>query len=1232
MKRFYYKLLFSLIYVLAFILLPDQINAQSSRINKGLYGGAADDLTFSSYNNRLFAAVQTPGSLFVSSDNGSNWKQAFPNDSLEFSGGTRGWGGGGRQVLANSIGWVALRTQQHGGTLTAAVVSWTGGDSGTYKTLVDGYYFNTYIKPGAGSQNVNAIAISDNWIYVGLGYYITRFMDTTTLRAHTIRLKTDTVWNATGDKTIQSIAVSANSTGYPFYYVTQAGELFKYNGTVVSKITLPGSTTAEYIYTHGKHWGGDTIFLSARQSGTVKIYRSYNAGSSWTEITPGSGTNWPLHDCDYSSSFPSGIQTSSNGLALAFPGGGISYDLGATWTDHLLPDNAMCVKPSDTAIVFGSYGTGVAKSTGGREGTFTKTDNVGLSAIKISHIGTNTWHGVYYVASNGGLGYTTAYFNNAVSAPNKWKAPYGDFPISGVGDDGGVTCVAIDPYDSLHVIAGYSGGFEKTTTGPSGFSNVVPSGWDGGSPNYDANVQAILFVTSSIVLAVTGTGSNALPCSTCTYGNIWRSTDGGSNWTKVTPSNFRQGTCLAKGPYSTSTIYAGQGYYDANYGTVQGNLWKSTDQGATWSYVNSGPESTYDTTTNHPIYDIAVDPRGQDTIWVAAGRNTSYSFAKSTNAGASWSTTSRSGDGAFSSVMITKSDPDIIHVSDRTNLYRYNSILNTSTKTYDGLPGDFIPDLEEGSVLMATYTGLWALSTPDGSISSSWTGTGTWNTSANWSNGIPYDVVDAEITSGNVTISANATANTVTIKAGTSVTLSNGFSLTADTLTIESTSSNTGAFVDQNSSSGFTGYANIGRYLTGGTLGSEDGILHFVSSPVSNFDISGLIDASKGNFNVYQYNSTTPGWERVFAGSSMSSGRGYSVAYNANKNLTFSGSLQCGNYSVGVSGSNNVWNLIGNPYSSPISLTNFLTNNTTIYSTAYFWDQSAAYNASDYASRNSLGGTSSSANGRSPSENLAVGQAFFVQSNGTGSSVTSNNSWRNTTQPSFFVPEDDVLRFKLAVTNPDKAYNEILIGFVKDATEGFDNLYDAFKLNGNQTLSLSMKIIGDTHNFIIQGLPIDLKQKTVPLTLNAGISGNYKFSNVLMEGLENYEIKLFDAHANKTIDILKDSYDVYLDKGVYINRFSLIFNQINTSSDNCISDKNCKNYSIYSLENEMDIYFSKKSNVEQIQIIDMTGKIVYDEKPDESFILKIPTTGLSGVYILNLFGKDYNYTEKIFVQ
>jgi len=70
-------------------------------INLGLYGGKSVDLTYCITNNRLFAAVETPASLFNTDDSCTTWTQPFPIDSLEYNSSQQGWDGGANEVLSN---------------------------------------------------------------------------------------------------------------------------------------------------------------------------------------------------------------------------------------------------------------------------------------------------------------------------------------------------------------------------------------------------------------------------------------------------------------------------------------------------------------------------------------------------------------------------------------------------------------------------------------------------------------------------------------------------------------------------------------------------------------------------------------------------------------------------------------------------------------------------------------------------------------------------------------------------------------------------------------------------------------------------------------------------------------------------------------------------------------------------------------------------------------------------
>jgi len=242
-----------------------------------------------------------------------------------------------------------------------------------------------------------------------------------------------------------------------------------------------------------------------------------------------SKTQWALQNADYNPDWVS-LMPISNGLRLSYPGVEKSDNLGDSWSSHMLPDNATATHPVDTSYVIGSKNKGPKLSTDGAMGTFNTVDNEGHAAVSITKIARRDAD-IYYVATKAGLGYTVAYHDPAVTGIDQWIAPYGDFPIDGVGTDSGVTGVAVDPDDELHVVVGATNGFYITTTGPTGFVHVMPAGWDSGTP-YDYSITDVKFITSDTIVAVSGTGSNRLPVPTAEYGNIWISYDGGATWYK----------------------------------------------------------------------------------------------------------------------------------------------------------------------------------------------------------------------------------------------------------------------------------------------------------------------------------------------------------------------------------------------------------------------------------------------------------------------------------------------------------------------------------------------------------------------------------------------------------------------------------------------------------------------------------------------------------------------------
>ncbi len=119
-------------------------------------------------------------------------------------------------------------------------------------------------------------------------------------------------------------------------------------------------------------------------------------------------------------------------------------------------------------------------------------------------------------------------------------------------------------------------------------------------------------------------------------GGVWKTTDGGIHWHNVSDGHMNAGVigALAVAPSDPNVIYAGTGepFPRGNMATGNG-LWKSTDDGKTWTHV--GLDDT------RVIASIVVDPRNADHVYVAAlghvfGPNKERGVYESTDGGAHW--------------------------------------------------------------------------------------------------------------------------------------------------------------------------------------------------------------------------------------------------------------------------------------------------------------------------------------------------------------------------------------------------------------------------------------------------------------------------------------------------------------------------------------------------------------------------------------------------------------------
>ena len=1234
----------NIILIVLLISSTSTIVAQSSGevINLGLYGGASQDFSWAYQTNRIFSSVETPASLFYSDDTCATWIQPFHKDSLEFitDTKTRGWGGGGRTVVSNWTGWVALITAEQGGTLSSSVVSFNNGDSSTFRTAYDGYLLHQQDPSFNDNTNPSAIAISDSWLYIGLTNALTRINDTSTYGPHNILLKLDTVSSNTN---INWLAVSSDPTGYPVLMVAnvpgnQSGKLYSYDGSSITEITGTGIMPThgfERIFIHPADTSLDTLIVSTVNETTNlrKLYSSYDGGSAWTDITPGGfETQWALQNADYNPDWVS-LMPISNGLRLSYPGVEKSDNLGDSWSSHMLPDNATATHPVDTSYVIGSKNKGPKLSTDGAMGTFNTVDNEGHAAVSITKIARRDAD-IYYVATKAGLGYTVAYHDPAVTGIDQWIAPYGDFPIDGVGTDSGVTGVAVDPDDELHVVVGATNGFYITTTGPTGFVHVMPAGWDSGTP-YDYSITDVKFITSDTIVAVSGTGSNRLPVPTAEYGNIWISYDGGATWSKTAPSDidgsgntvdYEQGNATVVGFGTSDTIiYVASGYWDNSDPKAGGQLWKSYDFGGTWSFINYGPTGLNGGTTLMPIYDIDVHPNpdSNEVLYIASGENLDYAFCKTIDGGTTYEYLNVSGHGAFSSVLVKKTDPFIVNVAARRNLFRYNSLLNSTTTVFTGLPGEFVPDLETGSVLLGTTTGLYKLVEDPGSVTTIWNGDGNWTDDSKWSNGVPYDIANTIIESGTINIDYFGKSNDISVKSGAAITINSDKSLIINgDFTLESDENGYASFID-NGSFSVSGEVKVERYIT-------DDQWHYITPPVSNAQANVFTGLWLEYWN--EHNNT---WAPITSTTEdLLAGKGYKTWASSGSTgsviLEFPGILNTGNYNpeITLSGDPDAvgWNLIGNSFPSAIDwgtennpVSGFIRTN--VDNTIYYWT------GIQYATYNPSGDGVGTNGGR---QYIASMQGFFIHANASSPVLTIPQESRTHNLQEFREIKSGVQSLSLTVYSSDYS-DELVVNINENATNAFDKQFDAYKLYG---IDIAPQLYSSTETEIlsVNNLPFVDQSVNVPIGF---IPGSTETHTIKASGVENFDetviVSLEDIKESITINLRADSvYTYFASPGDDPNRFILHI------------DANTVDIEQFDRPNEILIYLSDRNIVVEntqgniltgeIKVFDLLGRLQFAEDLGRSTKQTFEPFLRSGTYIAMICNKTEIQTKKLIIK
>ncbi|MFY7810198.1 MAG: T9SS type A sorting domain-containing protein [Flavobacterium sp.] len=209
-----------------------------------------------------------------------------------------------------------------------------------------------------------------------------------------------------------------------------------------------------------------------------------------------------------------------------------------------------------------------------------------------------------------------------------------------------------------------------TPMGP--FSHVNTGSWSSGQGR--VNIVEVDPVNPSIIYMGTPAGG------------IWKSINGGGNWSPLTDNLPQIGVSgIAIDPSNNNIIYIATGDKDAGDSYSVG-IYKSINGGETWSATGL----TY-TTTNKRIGDIKIHPTNTQILWAA----TSDGVMKTINGGANW-TNVVSGNFSQGSIRLKPGNSNIIYAVSKNAFFRSTNAGDTFTQVSTGLPltgGRFVMDV-----------------------------------------------------------------------------------------------------------------------------------------------------------------------------------------------------------------------------------------------------------------------------------------------------------------------------------------------------------------------------------------------------------------------------------------------------------------------------------------------------------------------------------------------------------
>jgi len=272
------------------------------------------------------------------------------------------------------------------------------------------------------------------------------------------------------------------------------------------------------------------------------------------------------------------------------------------------------------------------------------------------------------------------------------------------------------------------------------------------------------------------------------------------------------------------------------------------------------------------------------------------------------------------------------------------------------------------------------------------------------------------------------------------------------------------------------------------------------------------------------YFESVQGWDEtnsngydttITVSSAITPGKGYWVylgnGATSTTDMTWnvSGTPVTGNVNIPLSSSAQAgFNLIANPYASPISWTKLRNANSSVNNATYIYNADGPY----VTFVNGVG-----TNGGN--DVIAMGQGFYVEATGATNltatedvKVEFNTNANQLLKGSSSSPSQDLV-FKLKVNGPNSDYDETAFRFNSVATPSFDVEWDAHKIfqtpgyagyPGGYSKYTTISSKGGNEDYSINSLPVFTSQNvSIPVLVKVMTTGTYTISPLNIQNFTN---------------------------------------------------------------------------------------------------------------------------------